>query len=72
MQVVFNTIVEFYDEMESTIVEIGKSSLVLPYIKQDVCFQIPIFQNLSIIFYISNIFETTNVSILNIVSIYWR
>ncbi|XP_039687039.1 probable terpene synthase 2 [Medicago truncatula] len=35
MQVVFNTIVEFYDEMERTIVEIGKSSLVLPYIKQD-------------------------------------
>ncbi|AES66815.2 terpene synthase family, metal-binding domain protein [Medicago truncatula] len=34
MKVVFNTIVELWDEIEITLVETGKSNLVLQYIKQ--------------------------------------
>jgi len=47
MRVVFNTIVELWDEIEMILVETGKSTLVLQYIKQAVGLPIPIyiFQN---------------------------
>lgn len=43
MKVVFNAIVELWDEIEMVMVQNGKSSLVLQHIKYAVGFQIHIF-----------------------------
>ena len=46
MKVVFNSIVDLCDEIETTIVKNGTSSLVfIQYVKQSVGLQIHIFQN---------------------------
>jgi len=49
MKVVFNTIVELWDEIEMILVETGKSNLVLQYIKEEVGIKVLVFENLSIV-----------------------
>jgi len=57
MKVVFNTIVELWDEIEMILVETERSNLVLQHIKEEVGIKILVFQNLLIVLFI---FQSNN------------